>query len=80
MWGGPVIEGPVTSLTNFGAFVQLSEGVQGMIHVSEISAEKRIKHPEEALKIGQAAERRRLPSTRPAAFAMDEATGSDQPG
>jgi small subunit ribosomal protein S1 len=50
---GTVIEGPVTSLTNFGAFVQLSEGVEGMIHVSEISAEKRIKHPQEVLKVGQ---------------------------
>jgi small subunit ribosomal protein S1 len=50
---GSVIEGPVTSLTNFGAFVQLSEGVEGMIHVSEISAEKRINHPQEVLKIGQ---------------------------
>lgn len=50
---GAVIEGPVTSLTNFGAFVQLSEGVEGMIHVSEISAEKRIKHPQEVLKVGQ---------------------------
>ena len=50
---GSVIEGPVTSLTNFGAFVQLAEGVEGMIHVSEISAEKRINHPQEVLKIGQ---------------------------
>ncbi len=50
---GSVIEGPVTSLTNFGAFVQLSEGVEGMIHVSEISAEKRIKYPQEVLKVGQ---------------------------
>ena len=50
---GAVIEGPVTSLTNFGAFVQLAEGVEGMIHVSEISAEKRINHPQEVLKIGQ---------------------------
>ena len=50
---GSVIEGPVTSLTNFGAFVQLSEGVEGMIHVSEISAEKRITHPQEVLKVGQ---------------------------
>jgi small subunit ribosomal protein S1 len=50
---GSVIEGPVTSLTNFGAFVQLSESVEGMIHVSEISAEKRIKHPQEVLKLGQ---------------------------
>jgi small subunit ribosomal protein S1 len=50
---GSVIEGPVTSLTNFGAFVQLSEGVEAMIHVSEISAEKRINHPQEVLKVGQ---------------------------
>jgi small subunit ribosomal protein S1 len=50
---GTVIEGPVTSLTKFGAFVQLTEGVEGMIHVSEISAEKRINHPQEVLKAGQ---------------------------
>jgi len=50
---GTVIEGPVTNLTKFGAFVQLSEGVEGMIHVSEISAEKRINHPQEVLKAGQ---------------------------
>jgi small subunit ribosomal protein S1 len=50
---GSVIEGPVTSLTSFGAFVQLSEGVEGMIHVSEISAEKRINHPQEVLTVGQ---------------------------
>ncbi|MGD0469703.1 MAG: 30S ribosomal protein S1 [Terriglobales bacterium] len=50
---GTVIEGPVTSLTKFGAFVQLTEGVEGMIHVSEISAENRINHPQEVLKAGQ---------------------------
>jgi small subunit ribosomal protein S1 len=50
---GAVIEGQVTSLTNFGAFVQVSEGIEGMIHVSEISAEKRINHPQEVLKVGQ---------------------------
>jgi small subunit ribosomal protein S1 len=50
---GTVIEGPVTSLTKFGAFVQLTEGVEGMIHVSEISAEKRINHPQEVLRAGQ---------------------------
>jgi small subunit ribosomal protein S1 len=50
---GTAIEGPVTSLTKFGAFVQLAEGVEGMIHVSEISAEKRINHPQEVLKAGQ---------------------------
>jgi small subunit ribosomal protein S1 len=51
---GAVIEGPITSLTKFGAFVQLSEGVEGMIHVSDISAEKRINHPQDVLKVGQA--------------------------
>jgi len=50
---GSVIEGPVVNLTKFGAFVQLAEGVEGMIHVSDISAEKRINHPQEALKVGQ---------------------------
>ena len=50
---GTVIEGPVTTLTKFGAFVQLTEGVECMIHVSEISAEKRINHPQEVLRAGQ---------------------------
>ncbi len=50
---GTVIEGPVTSITKFGAFVQLVEGVEGMIHVSEISAEKRINHPQDVLRVGQ---------------------------
>jgi small subunit ribosomal protein S1 len=50
---GTVIEGPVVSITKFGAFVQLAEGVEGMIHISDMSAEKRINHPQELLKIGQ---------------------------
>ncbi|MFZ0275835.1 MAG: S1 RNA-binding domain-containing protein [Candidatus Sulfotelmatobacter sp.] len=50
---GSVIEGPVVSITKFGAFVQLSEGVEGMIHISEMSADKRINHPQEMLKVGQ---------------------------
>ena len=50
---GSVIEGPVVSITKFGAFVQLSEGVEGMIHISDMSAEKRINHPQELLKVGQ---------------------------
>ncbi len=66
---GSVIEGSVTSLTKFGAFVQVSEGVEGMIHISDITAEKRINHPQDMLKVGQSvkaqvlevdAERRRL--------------------
>jgi small subunit ribosomal protein S1 len=50
---GSVIEGPVTSVAKFGAFVQLAEGVEGMIHIGDISAEKRINHPSEMLKVGQ---------------------------
>jgi len=50
---GSAVEGPVTSLTNFGAFVQLAEGIEGMIHVSDMSAEKRINHPQDILKVGQ---------------------------
>ncbi|HYM06213.1 MAG TPA: 30S ribosomal protein S1 [Terriglobales bacterium] len=50
---GSVIEGPVTNLTKFGAFVQLAEGIEGMIHVSDISAEKRIEYPQDVLKAGQ---------------------------
>src|SRR5437660_1937127 len=50
---GTAVEGPVVSLTNFGAFVQVAEGIEGMIHVSDISAEKRINHPQDALKVGQ---------------------------
>ena len=50
---GSAIEGAVTSLTKFGAFVQLSEGIEGMIHISDMSAEKRINHPQDMLRVGQ---------------------------
>ncbi|MGB7587045.1 MAG: 30S ribosomal protein S1 [Terriglobales bacterium] len=50
---GTAVEGPVTSLTKFGAFVQLAEGIEGMIHISDMSAEKRINHPQDMLKVGQ---------------------------
>ena len=48
-----VVEGQVVSLQKFGAFVQLAEGIEGMVHVSDISAEKRINHPSDVFKIGQ---------------------------
>ena len=50
---GSIIEGPVTNLTKFGAFVQVAEGVEGMIHISDMSAEKRINHPSDMLRVGQ---------------------------
>src|ERR1017187_6149016 len=50
---GGAIEGPVVSLTKFGAFVEVAEGVEGMIHVGDITAEKRINHPQDVLRAGQ---------------------------
>jgi small subunit ribosomal protein S1 len=50
---GTAIEGPVVSIMKFGAFVQLSEGVEGLIHISEMSADKRINHPQEVVRLGQ---------------------------
>jgi small subunit ribosomal protein S1 len=50
---GSQIEGPVTKIMAFGAFVQVTEGVEGLVHVSEISAERRINHPSDELRVGQ---------------------------
>jgi len=50
---GAVAEGPVTSLTNFGCFMDLGGGIDGMIHISDITREKRLNHPREALTAGQ---------------------------
>jgi len=50
---GSQVEGPVVSFTKFGAFVQIAEGVEGMVHISEITAERRLNHPSDALKLGE---------------------------
>ena len=50
---GSTVEGTVISIQKFGAFVQLAEGVEGMVHVGDISAEKRINHPQDELKLNQ---------------------------
>jgi small subunit ribosomal protein S1 len=50
---GAEVEGPVTRMMNFGAFVELAEGVEGLVHVSEITAERRINHPSDALRVGE---------------------------
>ena len=50
---GATVEAPVISLTKFGAFVQLDEHIEGMIHVGDISNDKRINHPQDELKVGQ---------------------------
>jgi small subunit ribosomal protein S1 len=50
---GMQVEGPIVSFTKFGAFLQIAEGVEGMIHISEISAERRLNHPSDALRVGE---------------------------
>jgi small subunit ribosomal protein S1 len=50
---GEVVEAPVTSLAKFGAFVDLGDGIEGMIHIGDISREKRLNHPNEVLKVGE---------------------------
>jgi len=50
---GSQIEGPVTKLMNFGAFVQLEDGIEGLVHISEITAERRLNHPSDVLRTGQ---------------------------
>src|SRR5918996_122463 len=49
---GSVIEGKVRNLTEFGAFVEITDGIDGLIHVSDMSWTKRVKHPSEVLKKG----------------------------
>ncbi len=51
-----VVNGKVTKLTDFGAFVELEEGIEGLVHISEMSWVKRISHPREVLSPGQEVE------------------------
>jgi small subunit ribosomal protein S1 len=50
---GSQVEGPITKIMNFGAFVQIAEGVDGLVHVSEIVADRRINHPRDVVREGQ---------------------------
>ena len=50
---GATVEAPVTSLAKFGAFVDLGNGIEGMIHIGDISNDKGLNHPNEALKQGE---------------------------
>jgi small subunit ribosomal protein S1 len=50
---GKVVEGKVTRLAKFGAFVEVEEGIDGMVHVSDFTSAKRIEHPSEVVKVGQ---------------------------
>lgn len=51
-----IVKGKVTKLTDFGAFIELEEGIEGLAHISEFSWVKKIQKPEEVLKIGDEVE------------------------
>lgn len=53
---GDRVKGKVRNLTNFGAFVEIEEGIDGLVHISDMSWTKRIKHPSEVMKKGQVVE------------------------
>jgi small subunit ribosomal protein S1 len=53
---GTIIRGKVRNLTNYGAFVELEEGIDGLLHVSDMSWTRKVSHPSEMLKKGDAVE------------------------
>jgi small subunit ribosomal protein S1 len=53
---GSIVRGKVRNFTNFGAFVELEEGIDGLIHISDMSWTSRVKHPSEIFKKGQEVE------------------------
>lgn len=53
---GSRVKGPVTHLTPFGAFVKLPEGIEGLIHVGDLSWVKKVRHPQDVLKAGDEVE------------------------
>ncbi|MGA7157172.1 MAG: 30S ribosomal protein S1 [Acidobacteriaceae bacterium] len=50
---GAAVEGQVTRLMKFGAFVQVMEGVEGLVHISEMVADRRINHPQDVVHVGE---------------------------
>ena len=53
---GAKLSGVVRGLANFGAFVEVAEGVEGLVHISDLTWSKKVKHPSEALKRGDTVE------------------------
>ena len=53
---GTIIEGTVRNLANYGAFIELEPGIEGLVHVSEMSWTKRVKHPSKVVTIGDEVE------------------------
>jgi predicted RNA-binding protein with RPS1 domain len=78
---GAIIEGRVRNLTDFGAFIEIEDGIDGLVHVSNLSWTKRIKHPSEVLKKGEkvkasfSASSRRTAASRSASSSFSPMSG-----
>ena len=57
---GDVVKGKVTKLADFGAFIEIEEGIEGLAHISELSWVRKVKHPREVLKVGDVVENKIL--------------------
>ena len=53
---GDIVKGKVTKLADFGAFIEIEEGIEGLAHISELSWVRKVKHPREVLKVGDVVE------------------------
>ena len=53
---GDVVKGKVTKLADFGAFIEIEEGIEGLAHISELSWVRKVKHPRDVLKVGDVVE------------------------
>ncbi len=53
---GDVVKGKVTKLADFGAFIEIEEGIEGLAHISELSWVRKVRHPREVLKVGDVVE------------------------
>jgi small subunit ribosomal protein S1 len=57
---GDIVKGKVTKLADFGAFIEIEEGIEGLAHISELSWVRKVKHPREVLKVGDVVETKLL--------------------
>jgi small subunit ribosomal protein S1 len=85
---GQIVKGPVTKITNFGVFVGLEEGLEGLLHISEL-ADHKVENPEEVVQVGQEievkvlrvdADERKIGLSRKRVEWAEEAEAQQEPG
>ena len=79
---GTKVNGKVVSLTDYGAFVEVEEGIEGLIHVSEMSWTRKVRHPSKVVTAGEIIEAVVLDirPEKPADFSGDEANHAESLG